>query len=121
MYAIIHSVGLDGESARSDNTGGQSRPKDTDVGKNIVIHKEWARVVQDESIACRMYDLPEISVSETSASRLPPIDCSKVKSSTDPWVWPAGNMFVVTSSKGDVVCEFEGETNGATFHSTTYG
>jgi hypothetical protein len=110
MYAIMQTIGLDIKLTHPDNNlGEQSQSRDADVVENFV-HNIWARVVEDESIACRMYDLPEISVSKTNESRLPPIDCTKDEFATYPWVWPAGDTLIVTSSKGDVVCEFEGET-----------
>jgi hypothetical protein len=117
MYATVQTFVPQTESTRIKNAGAQSQSREADFGDNSLVHTKWARVVQDESIACRMYDLPQISESAANASRLPPIDCTKDKFAADPWVWPAGNTFVVTSSKPDVVCEFEGEAHGCHFSS----
>jgi hypothetical protein len=75
---------------------------------------KWPRMVDDATIACRLYDLPTISLD--NVTRLPPMNCSSNTSLSTPWVTLKGDTFSVTNERDGVVCTFEGAWTN--FHCT---
>jgi hypothetical protein len=80
------------------------------TNKLLLTHRPWPRVVSDESVACRLYDLPMIS-GVSNLPRLPPLKC-ETASKDRPWVRVVGNVALLDSNmvqeNSTVVCSFEG-------------
>jgi hypothetical protein len=99
VFFVLTSTNLTDEGGNDENKAKQ----------RSITHGPWPRVVSDESVACRLYDLPLIR-GVSNLPRLPPLKSEKA--SGRPWVRIVGNVAELARNMDfentSVVCSFEG-------------
>ena len=65
----------------------------------------WERVVTDETVACRVYELPLVPLEKRHALDRKPMKCSEP--GLEPWIKMEKDVAVVNRKKA--LCEFQGD------------
>ena len=65
----------------------------------------WEKVVTDETVACRVYELPLVPSEKRHAPDRKPMKCCEP--GLEPWVKMENDVAIVT--RKEVLCEFEGD------------